>query len=183
VTGYFVGELEYDYPPETLIGLHAGSKAGSWLSKRWPYFAELAARLQRRGFRVASFGTEDEYVEGTENQTGGSIEEMCRRMLACTHFVSNDSGLMNIANAIGIPVLAIFGPTNVDTRLPLKATTTAISLQKSCAPCEVKDPRYFSEGRCSCIAELSVERVEAAVLGHMTSVDALFHRPGLQQFA
>jgi hypothetical protein len=183
VSGYFVGDLEYQPPAEPLIGLHAGSKAGAWLSKRWPYFSELAARLMKRGFAVASFGTEDEYVEGTQNQTGGSIEEMCKRMLACSHFVSNDSGLMNIANGLGIPVLAIFGPTNVETRLPLRPTTTAVCVQKACAPCEVRNPRYFAEGQCACIADLSAERVEAALLGHMASVRATKDSAGLQQFA
>ena len=47
-------------PAEPLIGFHAGSKSGRWLSKRWPHFAKLAARLGGRGIRVASFGTPDE---------------------------------------------------------------------------------------------------------------------------
>jgi len=171
LAGYFVGDLGYRPPRETLIGIHAGSKGGVWLAKRWPYFAELAERLRNRGHRVASFGTADEYVEGTENRTGGSIQEMCEAMLSCTHFVSNDSGLMNIANALGIPVLAIFAPTNADTRLPLGGKAQAIRLQKPCAPCEVSDPQRFTSGRCNCIGEISVERVEDGLLGQMASLE------------
>jgi len=164
---YFCGNLTYKTPSEPLVGLHAGSKTGMWLAKRWPYFPELAQRLRRRGIRVASFGLAEEYVEGTENRTGGSIEQMCTSMLDCSHFVSNDSGLMNIANALGIPMLALFAPTNVKTRLPLAPTSDAVVLEKDCAPCELKDPEAFQRGQCACMADIDVSLVEARLLEKM----------------
>jgi ADP-heptose:LPS heptosyltransferase len=173
--GYFCGDLEYHRPADTLVGLHAGSKAGRWAEKRWPHFAELAARLGQRGIRVASFGIADEYVEGTENRTGGTIEAMCESMLDCSHFVSNDSGLMNIANALGIPLLALFAPTNVDARLPLRPTTSAIVLDKDCVPCELVDPETFQRGQCRCMAEIEVDFVEEKLLA-MIRDDGPFER-------
>jgi len=164
---YFCGDLVYKPPHETLVGIHAGSKSGMWLAKRWPYFPELAQRLRRRGIRVASFGLAEEYVEGTENRTGGTIESMCASMLDCTQFVSNDSGVMNIANALGIPMLALFAPTNVKTRLPLATTSDAIVLERDCAPCELKDPEGFSRGQCRCMADIDVSLVEARLLERM----------------
>ncbi len=164
---YFCGDLTYKTPPETLVGIHAGSKTGMWLAKRWPHFPELASQLKRRGIRVASFGLAEEYVEGTENRTGGSIESMCASMLDCTHFVSNDSGLMNIANALGIPTLALFAPTNVKTRLPLAPTSAAIVLEKDCAPCELKDPEGFSRGQCRCMEDIDPGVVEARLMEMM----------------
>ncbi len=164
---YFCGDLVYKKPAETLVGIHAGSKSGMWLAKRWPYFAEFAQRLRRRGIRVASFGLPEEYVEGTENRTGGSIESMCASMLDCSHFVSNDSGLMNIANALGVPTLALFAPTNAKTRLPLASSTAAIVLEKYCAPCELKDPEGFTRGQCRCMADIDAEVVEERLLALM----------------
>ncbi|HEX3942949.1 MAG TPA: glycosyltransferase family 9 protein [Rhizomicrobium sp.] len=164
VNEYFIGELEWRRPKETLVGIHAGSKAGRWISKRWPHFPELSDRLGRRGIPVASFGTRDEYVAGTEDRTGGSIEEMCRSILECSHFISNDSGPMHIASALGIPVLALFAPTDPLTHLPLRTTTLGLSLQKPCAPCEVRNHRYFASGACRCVAEIGVEIVERKVL-------------------
>ncbi|MBV9571530.1 MAG: glycosyltransferase family 9 protein [Alphaproteobacteria bacterium] len=164
VDRYFVADLRYSPPSEPLIGIHAGSKAGRWLSKRWPHFEQLAARLQAQGLRVASFGTPDEYVPGTENRTGGSIEEMCRAMMACSHFVSNDSGPMHIANALGMPVLAIFAPTDPFTHLPLGTSTEALALAKYCAPCEIKNHRHFAAGACRCIGEVSLEEAERRLL-------------------
>jgi ADP-heptose:LPS heptosyltransferase len=167
VRTYFCGDLAYRAPAEPLVGFHAGSKGGMWLTKRWPHFPELAQRLRRRGIRVASFGVSEEYVEGTENRTGGSIESMCASMLDCSHFVSNDSGLMNIANALGIPLLALFAPTNAKTRLPLRDTSSGIVLDKDCAPCELKDPEGFTRGQCDCMRDIAVDLVEARLLDMM----------------
>jgi ADP-heptose:LPS heptosyltransferase len=164
---YFCGDLAWNRPSETLIGFHAGSKPGMWLIKRWPHFPELARRLRRRGIRVASFGIASEYVEGTENRTGGTIEAMCRSMLDCTHFISNDSGVMNIANALGLPVIGLFAPTNVKTRLPLGPASTAIVLDKDCSPCELHDPEGFGMGQCRCIGDITVDEVESVLLAHL----------------
>ncbi len=164
IAGYFAGGFSYRRPAEILAGFHAGSKGGRWLSKRWPHFPELASRLMSLGIRVASFGTADEYVAGTENRTGGTLAEMCRAMLDCTHFISNDSGPMHIANALGVPVLALFAPTDVLTHLPLRPTTVALSLAKRCSPCEVKDHKYFASGRCRCVAEISASEVEQKLI-------------------
>lgn len=166
-TGYFCGDLTWRAPAQPLIGFHAGSKSGLWATKRWPYFPELAQRLRARGLRVASFGTADEYVEGTENRTGASIQAMCESMLDCSHFVANDSGVMNVANALGIPTLALFAPTNAKTRLPLRAVMEGIVLDKDCAPCEVLDPEGFQRGQCRCMADIGVDLVEARLIARI----------------
>ncbi|WP_306150169.1 MULTISPECIES: glycosyltransferase family 9 protein [unclassified Roseibium] len=142
-----------------VIGIHGGSKDGFWVSKRWPYFEELANLLIEDGHRVASFGVEAEYVPNTENLTGGSIEQMVQAMRYCDYFVSNDSGLMNIAHALGIPTLGLFGPTNPGTRAPLGRGSKFVSVDRDCAPCEVKNSKYFLSGSCNCIKHLPLEKV------------------------
>ncbi len=158
----YVGEYDYRWPAGNLVGVHGGSKPGKWMSKRWPGYPELAAWLVAKGYRVASFGTPDEYVEGTEDMTGGTVRQMTEWMLDCSYFVSNDSGVMNIANSLGIPLLAVFGPTNVATRGPLRSTSRSVCLMKSCAPCECVDPKRFVESACGCIAEIPVDHVAEA---------------------
>jgi len=169
-TEYYVGS--YQYAPPTarrLIGIHGGSKDGFWASKRWPYYSQLAERLVAHGFEVASFGIEAEFIEGTIDLTGGSIEQMVGSMLECAYFISNDSGLMNIANALGIPLTGIFGPTNPETRGPMRASSSWISLDKSCAPCETttQGRDVFLGGMCRCIQEIDVDTVEQHVLGEL----------------
>src|SRR6185503_2689857 len=81
----FVADLKYHRPANFLIGIHAGSKQGRWLSKRWPYFKELKSRLASRGIPVASFGGPEEYIDGTENRCGGSIARSSYRTTAGLH--------------------------------------------------------------------------------------------------
>ena len=118
---------------------------------------------------MASFGTADEYVPGTVDMTGGTLEEMTKKMLACSHFVANDSGVMNIANALGIPLLALFAPTNPHTRGPLKPTSRSLSVERACAPCEIHSEfkvNMFSTGKCRCIADIDLD-VVLDTLTHM----------------
>jgi tetratricopeptide (TPR) repeat protein/glycosyltransferase involved in cell wall biosynthesis len=175
---FYVGGLRYAPPPGgRRIGFHGGSKEGFWTAKRWPHHAALAARLQARGWECASFGIPEEYVEGTLNLTGGSLAEMAEAMRNCSYFITNDSGVMNIANALGIPLTALFGPTNPATRAPLRDSATWIATPADCAPCEV-NPRgraTFHAGECRCIAQIPVEQVERHVVSEL---ERLGLRPG-----
>lgn len=170
ITGYFVADYRYRRPPAGLrIGIHGGSKSGFWLSKRWPDYTRLCRALEGLGFEVASFGIPEEHVEGTLDLTGGSIAEMTERMMTCSYFITNDSGLMNIANALGIPMTALFGPTNPATRGPLGPASSWLGLRKDCAPCEISPGgrKIFQAGECRCIAELGYERVEQHILADL----------------
>lgn len=175
---YYLSDLAYSRPASKLVGLHGGSKTGFWASKRWPYYSEFAESLQKLGFRVASFGTPEEYIEGTENMTGGTIEEMARKMCDCSFFVGNDSGVMHVANSLGIPLIAIFGPTNSKTRGPLRPTSRAISLAKPCAPCECNDKVTFQSGNCRCIGEIGLSTVLASFHQMLNEWPPLTHDGG-----
>ncbi|MGK7870626.1 glycosyltransferase family 9 protein [Falsiroseomonas sp. E2-1-a20] len=165
VRAAFCGGLHYTVPKGgRLIGLHSGSKAGIWATKRWPFYAEVAVALQEEGWEVASFGTADEHVPGTLDLTGGSIEEMAVRMLGCRAFVANDSGVMNVANALGIPLVALFGPTAPHVRGPLGHSSVTLAVDAPCAPCETKpDSRRFLGGDCRCIGQISLPHVLEAL--------------------
>jgi ADP-heptose:LPS heptosyltransferase len=98
--------------------------------------------------------------------TGGSIEEMAERMIACSAFIANDSGVMNVANALGIPLVALFAPTNVTTRGPLRETSVAVAVAKDCSPCEMhatEAETRFRSGGCACIDDISVDQVLEAL--------------------
>lgn len=147
------------------IALHAGSKGGIWAAKRWPGFAQLAGELTRAGADVISVGVASEYVEGTLDKTDLSIARMAEELSACDALVTNDSGVMNVANALGLPIVAIFGPTNPATRGPLKSAVRILAPPTECAPCEA-DPRYksrFDEGACRCISLIGTPQVISAL--------------------
>lgn len=160
--GHYISDIAANRRQKNFVGIHGGSKGSFWASKRWSGFPELALRLAGEGYRVGSFGIPQEYVPNTEDCTGGSIEEMALRVAECDYFISNDSGLMNIANALGIPLLALFGPTEVATRRPLSPSSSVLSAQVDCAPCEVKNGKFFKDGSCNCIDLITAEEVYLA---------------------
>ena len=163
---FFGGVTRESLPrPRTRVGIHAGSKGGIWAAKRWPGYARLAGELERRGVEVVSVGTPDEYVEGTLDMTGLTIARMAEEIAGLDAVVSNDSGVMNVANALGVPLVALFAPTNPVTRGPIHSDVRIITPGTDCSPCEA-DGRYrdrFNEGRCQCIRLIGVERVIEAL--------------------
>jgi ADP-heptose:LPS heptosyltransferase/glycosyltransferase involved in cell wall biosynthesis len=165
---YFVANASRSAIPNGIIGIHSGGKGGeweegSWLNKRWPYYKELVAALQQRGYKVASFGVASEYVEGTIDLTGTPLMESVRNIAQCSYFIGNDSGLMHIADALGVPLTTIFGPTSVVKNGPLSPTSSVIELKKDCAPCQF-DERFAT---CTCIAAVGLVPVLDHVLMHM----------------
>ena len=176
IRGYFIGDLAYE-PPDgaadrharRLEGRHLGLQALAALRRARPPAAarRLTASLRSASPRSTSRAPID--------MTGGTIEEMASRLLACSHFVANDSGVMNIANALGIPVRAIFAPTNPVTRGPVTSTGSSIMISRQCAPCEVKTPyrtTKFLSGECSCIDAIDVDTVYRAVIAMVRPVAA-----------
>lgn len=186
ITRHYVGNLPAARRDPRLVGFHGGSKAGFWTSKRWPHFPELARVLQERGYRVASFGIAEEYVPGTEDRTGGTIRDMAVSMGACGWFVSNDSGVMNIANALGIPLLALFGPTNWRTRGPLGPLSRSLPFDAETPACECSSPKAFAAGLCQCIDKIPLDRVLAAfdaLVAEAASTPSAPPLPGLPMLA
>jgi tetratricopeptide (TPR) repeat protein/ADP-heptose:LPS heptosyltransferase/glycosyltransferase involved in cell wall biosynthesis len=168
---YFVGRYKRPVVGRRYVGIHSGGKGGeweegSWLSKRWPYYKDLAEALKARGFEVASFGVASEYVPGTVDRTGTPLAETIQNIAACEYFIGNDSGLMHIADALGVPLTTIFGPTSVVKNGPLAPTSSVVELKKPCAPCQFDADRF---AQCVCIAEVSLEQVLRNVLAKLKS--------------
>jgi heptosyltransferase-2 len=108
---------------EKLIAIHPG---GGRENKRWSpeRFTEVGKKLIKDGFSICLIGGKDEkslsdYIaekidkNKVLNFTGKlSLDETAALLKRCCCLVSNDSGIMHLATAVGIPVIAIFGPTD-----------------------------------------------------------------------
>ncbi|ANV98784.1 lipopolysaccharide heptosyltransferase II [Helicobacter enhydrae] len=136
------------------IGINAGAKYGS--AKRWceEYFIELIAILLNRKYEVFLYGGSEEsesnmritqaiqslaptqLFHNLTNQT--NISQLIDNIASLDLFVTNDSGPMHIASALGIPLLAIFGPTDATETSPYNSQYPQILLNKHlpCAPCK-----------------------------------------------
>ncbi|MGH9373339.1 MAG: lipopolysaccharide heptosyltransferase II, partial [Vicinamibacterales bacterium] len=134
-----------------LVGIAPGAAYGH--AKRWPpsRVAELVNRLSARGAISVLVGAQGDRNAGREIESslpaGARLVNLIGRtdlrlfaglLAACHAFVSNDSGAMHLAAAAGVPVTAIFGPTDQRVTAPLGDHDVIIH-QVFCRPCMLRD--------------------------------------------
>lgn len=116
-------------------------------SKRWSYFADAARRLTESGYDVWVVGGPGEKQAATDiaqaggarvrDLTGTDLRNAILALAAATLVISNDSGLLHVAAAIGTPSIAIFGPTSPYHWKPLNPIAAVIQSKTEvpCRPC------------------------------------------------
>jgi heptosyltransferase II len=116
-------------------------------SKRWTYYPQAARLLADQGFDVWVIGGPGEKALAAEivaaggqrvrDMTGTDLRNGILAMAAAKVAVSNDSGLMHIAAALGTPTIGIFGPTSPYHWAPLNglAATVQTKTDVPCQPC------------------------------------------------
>ena len=89
-----------------------------------------------------------------------SLAELASLLLAAEVFVGNDSGVMHLAGALGVPTVGLFGSTNPDWTAPLGTATRVLAAAGfPCRPCY---RRTCNQDR-FCLATIGAEEVLAAV--------------------
>lgn len=167
-------KLDYGVPAVALV---PGAAFGP--AKRWPteYFAELASDLGERGFQVWIIGSlsESPLGEAICESTDGNIVNLCGEtrledaldiMSAATVVVANDSGLMHVAAAAGVHVVAIFGSTSPDLTPPLTDNSTVLYAGLDCSPCF---ERECPLRHLNCLRHIAPRTVMDAVLTQTSS--------------
>jgi heptosyltransferase-2 len=131
-------------------------------AKRWPYFAELAARLERP---VVVLGSQNDApaaagLGGTNLVGRTTLDEAMDLLAAAEVVVSNDSGLMHVAAALDRPLVALFGSSSPEKTPPLppagSTKTRVLWLKPACSPCFARECPL---GHFRCMRELSVDQV------------------------
>ena len=154
-----------------LVGFAPGAAYGH--AKRWPpdRVAQVIARLGARGVTCMMVGADGDRAAGREIEStlpaGSPVVNVIGRtdlrllsglLASCDVFVSNDSGAMHLAAAVGVPVTAIFGPTNERVTAPLGDHDVIIH-QVFCRPCMLRDCPIDHR----CMRRVSVDTVFDAV--------------------
>lgn len=139
----------------TTIGVAPGAAYGS--AKRWATdrFAAAAIRIARERNRdVAVFGSAQESpissaVSEVINAAGvrcvdfsgrTTLAELIELMAACELCLTNDSGPMHIASALGVPTVAVFGSTDAVATGPVGPHTRIVQAQNvECSPCLLRE--------------------------------------------
>jgi heptosyltransferase-2 len=162
---------------EVLVGIAPGAAYGH--AKRWPpeRVAALVAQLAREGVLCIVVGASGDRGAGREIESalpagtrvidliGATDLRVLIGVLArCDAFVSNDSGAMHLAAAVGVPVTAIFGPTNERATAPLGEAHDVLVHPVFCRPCMLRDCPIDHR----CMKGITVDAVHASVARHLS---------------
>jgi heptosyltransferase-2 len=151
-----------------VIGVSPGAAYGT--AKRWlpERFAEAASALaEARGASIALFGTKSERAlceeiaqrlvgrEVTNYAGETTLAQFIDLAAGCELFLTNDSGSMHIASALGVPTVAIFGATDDTTTGPTGLNARVVRQPVDCSPCLLRECPIDHR----CMTRVSTERV------------------------
>ncbi len=153
------------------LAIGAGASYGS--AKCWPpeRFAEFANRfLAELDAEIILFGTPGELAVSSAIVAGmrrkpidltgkTAIADLPALLSQCHLFLGNDSGAMHVAAAVGLPTVAVFGPTDPEGTAPVTPRRSIVQQKPYCSPCFLK--RCPTDHRC--MKAVTPEMVQMAV--------------------
>ncbi|WP_110669599.1 lipopolysaccharide heptosyltransferase II [Salinicola halophilus] len=154
------------------IGMMPGAEYGP--AKQWPlaHFRQLAETLTARGYTVWVLGGPKDAEAGNAISDGLSdVHMLCGRtrladavdlLAECEQVVTNDSGLMHVAAAVGTRIQALYGSSSPRYTPPLTENADVHYLGLSCSPCF---ERTCPLGHRNCLRQMPPERIAHAIQG------------------
>jgi heptosyltransferase-2 len=161
------GEKLFDQRGVSLpvIGVSPGAAYGSakrWLPERFAQAATTVAGEIGASIAVFGSGAEREMCEEVARLAGGrsfagatSLRAFIDMTAACRLFLTNDSGAMHIASALGIPSVTVFGPTDETATGPTGLQARIVREPVECAPCLKRECPIDHR----CMTRVTVDRV------------------------
>ena len=140
--------------PERYAVLCPGAEYGP--AKRWPYFSDLSGKLPIPDVLLGSANDAAAAAGiGGINLVGKTSLDEAMDVIAGAQFVvSNDSGLMHVAAALGRPLVALFGSSSPEMTPPQAGKV--LWLRVECSPCYQRDCPL---GHFRCMREMTVATV------------------------
>jgi len=153
---------------DKIVGINHGATYGP--AKQWPLdrYAHLADKIQAfSGCQIIIFGGPDDRNLGKKisqkmqhrpiDLSGKtSLGEAMALIKRCDLFITNDSGLMHVAAALDVPLIAVFGSTNSITTGPLSQNSRIVQVPLECSPCLRPE---CPKGHLDCMDRISVDMV------------------------
>jgi lipopolysaccharide heptosyltransferase II len=153
-----------DERTHVVVGINIAASL-RWPSKNWPVqaIAELCDRLAADSVRVVITGMEKdrEYVRALMTKARSkpamlvgktSLLQLAAVISNCKVFVTPDSAPLHIAAAMGVPVVALFGPTSPERHVPPGKDIKIMTKEMDCRPCyAVKCP----SGGYACLSDIT----------------------------
>jgi len=164
-------------PGQRIAGFAPGAAYGT--AKRWPpdRVARVIDVLGRNGTTSVLVGAAGDRDTGRAIESAlppgarvvnligrTSLGELIGVVARCAAFVSNDSGAMHVAAALGVPVTAIFGPTDERVTAPAAAGPADVIVRDVfCRPCLLRECPIDHR----CMKRIDVDTVLKSVSGHL----------------
>ncbi|MCU7818817.1 MAG: lipopolysaccharide heptosyltransferase II [gamma proteobacterium symbiont of Lucinoma myriamae] len=152
---------------QPVLALCPGAEYGP--AKQWParHYAALAKEKLSQGWLVWIFGSQKDHAMGEEitqlldqqavNLCGQTqLAEAIDLMSVSKTVVSNDSGLMHMGAALGVPIVGVYGSSDPGFTPPLGNSSAMVSLNLDCSPCF---KRVCPLGHTNCLENLTPEMV------------------------
>ncbi|HWV39157.1 MAG TPA: glycosyltransferase family 9 protein [Vulgatibacter sp.] len=150
---------------------------GRWATKRWPAdrFAKVGDALADEGAKIVLCGGPGDVAElralaaamkaeAIADTLDLDVAGLCAVIERADLLVGCDSAPNHLAQAVGTPVVTVFGPTSSRRWGPLPGAGAAVSLPIGCSPCSNFGKRPCPLGHHACMLDLGPEPVIAAAL-------------------
>ena len=155
---------------QPVIAMMPGAEYGA--AKCWPLeqFSELATRLEQSAYTVWVLGSEKDAAAGEAIAASSAAVNLCGKtsledvidvLGLCEQAVSNDSGLMHVAAAVGVHVHGVYGSSSPDFTPPLTDRRDIHYLGLDCSPCF---KRECPLGHLNCLKGIHAEVIHDSIL-------------------
>lgn len=165
-------------PDHDTIAVAPGSR---WISKRWTGYTQMCDALARAGHTILLVGDAHDraLTAPIAERLGDRALDIAGKMplmhtaahiARCRLFVGNDSGLMHLAEAVGVPVVAAFGPTvEAFGYFPSLPASRVVERQIACRPCSRNGSTPCPRGTHECLTAIApaamLETIDHALAG------------------
>ena len=162
-----------------ILALCPGAEFGP--AKRWPeqYYSAVAQHYIKLNWTVLLFGSDNDraVAKAIKDQLPVEQQANCISLAGQTELaqavdimsrasavVSNDSGLMHVAAALGLPLVVVYGSTSPKFTPPLSNNVAVEQLSVDCGPCFQREcPLADTDRPLKCLIDLSPQRVIMAI--------------------
>jgi len=151
--------LDHGLGDEPVLAVHpgSGSPAKNWPAERFAAVARNVQRERGAGILLISGPADERAVVNVQRALDGveyvllhdpPLPLLAAILARCWAYLGNDSGVSHLAAAVGVPTVAIFGPTDPDVWAPRGASVHVVRASASCAPCSAEERNACQQRMC-----------------------------------